>query len=93
MVVRSRLPWENGYCESFNSKLRDELLNGEIFYSLKEAKIIIEDWQRHYNEITHHSSLGYRSSDPAVLCTARPAALPRPAPPGAQPLIQTPLLN
>lgn len=42
-------PWENGYCESFNSKLRDELLNGEIFYSLAEARIIIEGWRRHYN--------------------------------------------
>lgn len=41
-------PWENGYCESFNSKLRDELLNGEIFYTLKEAKIIIENWRQHY---------------------------------------------
>ncbi len=44
-------PWENGYCESFNSKLRDELLNGEIFYTLKEAKIIIEGWRRYYNTI------------------------------------------
>jgi transposase InsO family protein len=42
-------PWENGYCESFNSKLRDELLNGEIFYSLAEAKVIIEAWRRYYN--------------------------------------------
>jgi putative transposase len=49
--------WENGYCESFNSKLRDELLNGEIFYTLKEAKIIIERWRRHYNTIRPHSSL------------------------------------
>jgi len=47
-------PWENGYCESFNSKLRDELLNGEIFYTLKEAKIIIERWRRHYNTIRQH---------------------------------------
>ena len=47
-------PWENGYCESFNSKLRDELLNGEIFYTLKEAKIVIEAWRRHYNTIRPH---------------------------------------
>jgi putative transposase len=86
-------PWENGYCESFNSKLRDELLNGEIFYSLKEARIVIESWRRHYNEIRPHSSLGYKPPAPAVLFPARPAALPRPAPPGAQPLVQTPLLN
>ena len=53
-------PWEKGYCESFNSKLRDELLDGEIFYSLAEAKIIIESWRRHYNTKRPHSSLGYR---------------------------------
>jgi putative transposase len=60
-------PWENGYCESFNSKLRDELLNGEIFYSLKEARIVIESWRRHYNKVRPHSSLGYRPPAPAVL--------------------------
>jgi putative transposase len=53
-------PWENGYCESFNGKLRDELLNGEIFDTLKEAKIVIETWRRHYNTLRPHSSLGYR---------------------------------
>jgi putative transposase len=53
-------PWENGYNESFNGKLRDELLNGEIFYTLKEAKILIEQWWRKYNTIRPHSSLGYR---------------------------------
>lgn len=53
-------PRENGYCESFNSKLRDELLNGEIFYSLAEAKVIIESWRRYYNTERQHSSLGYR---------------------------------
>jgi hypothetical protein len=53
-------PWENGYCESFNGKLRDELLNGEIFYTLKEAQIIIENWRQHYNKVRPHSSLGYR---------------------------------
>jgi transposase InsO family protein len=53
-------PWENGYCESFNGKLRDELLNGEIFYTLKEAQIVIENWRRHYNTVRPHSSLGYR---------------------------------
>ncbi|MCJ2030550.1 integrase core domain-containing protein, partial [Methylobacterium sp. J-043] len=44
-------PWENGYCESFNAKLRDELLNGEVFYTLKEASVVIEQWRRHYNSI------------------------------------------
>ena len=86
-------PWENGYCESFNSKLRDELLNGEIFYSLKEARIVIECWRRHYNEVRPHSSLGYRPPAPAVLFPARPAALLRPAPPGAQPLVQRTPMN
>lgn len=45
-------PWENGYCESFNSKLRDELLDGEIFYTLKEAQIVIEGWRQHYNPVS-----------------------------------------
>ena len=59
-------PWENGYCESFNSKLRDELLNGEIFYTLQEAQVIIESWRRHYNTVRPHSSLGYRPPAPEV---------------------------
>jgi transposase InsO family protein len=53
-------PWENGYCESFNGKLRDECLNGEIFYSLKEAQVVIEQWRMQYNTVRPHSSLGYR---------------------------------
>ena len=57
-------PWENGYVESFNSKLRDELLNGDIFTTLTEAKIIIEQWRREYNEVRPHSALGYRSPTP-----------------------------
>lgn len=57
-------PWENGYCESFNSKLRDELLNGEIFYTLKEAKIVIKNWRQHYNTVRPHSSLGYKPPAP-----------------------------
>jgi len=57
-------PWENGYCESFNGSLRDELLDGEIFYSLAEAKILIEAWRRHYNTIRPHSSLGYQPPAP-----------------------------
>jgi transposase InsO family protein len=57
-------PWENGYCESFNSKLRDELLDGEIFYSLAEAQILIEAWRRHYNGVRPHSSLNYRPPAP-----------------------------
>ena len=53
-------PWENGYCEIFNARFRDELLNGEIFYSLKEAQIVIEQWRRHYNTKWPHSALGYK---------------------------------
>ncbi|MDD9916908.1 MAG: IS3 family transposase [Rhodospirillaceae bacterium] len=60
-------PWENGYCESFNARFRDELLNGEIFYSLKEAQIIIEKWRRHYNTKRPHSALGYRPPVPETI--------------------------
>jgi len=70
-------PWENGYCESFDCTLRDELLNGEIFYSLNEARIVIERWQREYNEVRPHSSLGYRPPAPAA-CSPYPAALQEP---------------
>ena len=65
-------PWENGYCESFNSKLRDELLNGEIFYSLAEAKVIIEAWRRYYNTERPHSSLGYRPPAPEAILWPAP---------------------
>ena len=60
-------PWENGYCESFNARFRDELLNGEVFYSLKEAQIIIEQWRKHYNTIRPHSALGYRPPTPETI--------------------------
>jgi putative transposase len=68
-------PWENGYCESFNGKLRDELLNGEIFYTLKEAQIMIEIWRQHYNKVRPHSSLGYRPPAPeAIVWPTKPVA-------------------
>ena len=60
-------PWENGYCDSFNGKFRDQFLNGEIFYSLKEASIMIERWRFHYNHIRLHSSLGFRPPAPMAL--------------------------
>jgi transposase InsO family protein len=60
-------PWENGYCESFNSKLRDELLDGEIFFSLTEAQVLIEAWRRHYNAVRPHSSLKYRPPAPETV--------------------------
>ena len=75
-------PWENGYCESLNGKLRDELLDGEVFYSLAEAKVVIESWRRHYNTSRPYSALGYRPPSPeVVLGPARPitrTVAPRP---------------
>ena len=65
-------PWENGYCESFNGKLRDELLNGEIFCSLKEARVLIEQWRHHYNTVRPHSSLGYRPPAPQAFMHVPP---------------------
>jgi transposase InsO family protein len=64
LFIEPGSPWENGYNESFNGKLRDELLNGEIFYTLREAQVIVERWRRHYNEVRPHSSLGYRPPAP-----------------------------
>ena len=87
-------PWENGYIESFNARLRDELLDGEIFYTLREAQIVIESWRRHYNTIRPHASLGYKPPAPEVFVpafAAWPAALRQPAPPAT--LAQRPALN
>ena len=67
LYIEPGSPWENGYCESFNGKLRDELLNGEIFYSLKEATVVIEQWRLHYNQRRPHSSLGYRPPAPQAI--------------------------
>jgi len=60
-------PWENGYIESFNGKLRDELLNRELFYNLWEAKVLVERWRREYNQVRPHSSLGYRPPAPEAI--------------------------
>jgi putative transposase len=89
-------PWENGYIESFNARMRDELLNGELFYSLKEAKIIIESWRRHYNGVRPHTSLGYRSPAPEVYvpgCTALPSPLVGAAPTPTLDLAMRPTLH
>src|SRR5215472_13070304 len=67
LYIEPGSPWENGYCESFNSKLRDELLNREVFYSLKEAQILIERWRMHYNTQRPHSSLGYKPPAPVTI--------------------------
>jgi len=60
-------PRENGYCESFNARFRDELLNGEIFYTLREAKVVIEEWRRHYNTVRPHSALRWQPPAPAAI--------------------------
>ena len=59
-------PWENGYIESLNARIRDELLDGEIFYTLAEARVIVESWRRFYNTLRPHGSLGYRPPAPVV---------------------------
>jgi len=64
LYIEPGSPWENGYIESFNGKFRDELLNGELFYTLKEAKILIEKWRMEYNTIRPHSSLNYSPPAP-----------------------------
>ena len=64
LFIEPGSPWENGYIESFNGKLRDELLNGEIFETLLEAKVLIERWRVEYNTIRPHSSLGYSPPTP-----------------------------
>jgi len=70
LYIEPGSPWENGYIESFNGKLRDELINGEIFMTLLEAKVVIENWRREYNRIRPHSSLGYRPPAPEAIMPA-----------------------
>ena len=67
LYIEPGSPWENGYCESFNSKLRDELLAREIFYDLREAKALIEAWRIHDNTNRPHSALGYKPSTPVIV--------------------------
>lgn len=67
LYIQPGSPWENGYIESFNGKLRDELLNGEIFDTMLEAKVLIERWRREYNEFRPHSALGYRPPAPEAI--------------------------
>ncbi|KSV18117.1 integrase, partial [Dehalococcoides mccartyi] len=67
LFIEPGSPWENGYIESFNGKLRDELLNLEIFTTLAEARVLITDWRRQYNQVRPHSSLGYRPPAPEAI--------------------------
>ena len=86
LFIEPGSPWENGYVESFNGKLRDELLNGEIFYTLLEAKVLIERWRQHYNTVRPHSALGYRPPAPAAIAVARfPCEGSAPTPPASAP--------
>jgi transposase InsO family protein len=64
LFIEPGSPWENGYVESFNGKMRDELLNREIFYSLQEAHVLIEGWRKDYNEVRPHSALGHHPPAP-----------------------------
>ena len=78
-------PWENGYVESFNGKLRDELLNAEVFNTLAEAKVLIEQWRVHYNTVRPHSSLGYQPPAPEVGVPTMPMPPRRSGPTGSHP--------
>jgi len=76
LFIEPGSPWENGYVESFNGKIRDELLNREIFYTLKEAQVLIERWRKEYNTIRPHSSLGYRPPAPQARLLSTPVMQP-----------------
>ena len=78
LYIEPGSPWENGYCESFNGKLRDECLNGEIFYSLKEAQFVIEKWRIEHNTKRPHSALGYRPPAPAASSPVVPKQISQP---------------
>lgn len=67
MYIEPGSPWENGYCESFNSKLQDEFLKGEIFYSLKELRVLASRWRHYYNTDRPHSAPGYRPPAPEAI--------------------------
>jgi transposase InsO family protein len=73
LYIEPGSPWENGYVESFDGKLRDELMDGEICYTLQEAKIPIERWRQQYNRFRPDSALGYRSSAPEAIQIRSPA--------------------
>ena len=95
LFIEPGSPWENGYVESFNGKLRDELLDREIFYTLLEARVLIERWREHYNWVRPHSSLGYRPPAPEAIVV--PAISERqhrggsaPRPPASKPLRKAP---
>ena len=67
LYIEPGSPWENGYVESFNGKLRDELLDREVFYTLLEARVLTEQYRQTYNRVRPHSSLGYRPPAPETI--------------------------
>jgi transposase InsO family protein len=80
LYIEPGSPWENGYIESFNGKLRDEILVRELFYSVKEAKVIVEDWRLEYNNHRPHSGLGYMTTasfSVGCILSASPTAQPK----------------
>jgi transposase InsO family protein len=66
LFIEPGSPWDNGYIDSFNGKMRDELLNRGVFITLTEAKVLIEQWRKEYNHVRPHSSLGYRPPAPVA---------------------------
>ena len=73
LYIAKGSPWENGYVESFNSRLRDELLNGELFLSLEEAHWVLDQWQLDYNHHRSHGSIDYQT--PAAYAASLPASI------------------
>ena len=80
LFIKPENPWENGYNESSNGKLRDELLNGELLDTLLEARVLVERWRRHYNTVRPHSSLGYRPPAPEAIQPYPPGSATPPLP-------------
>ncbi len=78
LYIEPGSPWENGYVESFNGKLKDELIDREIFYSITEARVLVEQWRREYNTVRPHSALGYQPPAPEAVRPA-PWFLKRPS--------------
>jgi len=76
LFIEPGIPWENGDIEAFNGKMRDELWAGEIFYTIKEAQVLIEIWRRYYNTLRSHSSLDYQPPAPAAVLSLAPQNQP-----------------
>ena len=88
LFIEPGSPWENGYVESFNGKLRGELLNGEIFYAVKKTAVLIERWREHYNRVRPHSSQGYRPPAPQAVLAGSDAAFAEPGSAALRPALR-----